>query len=142
MQQIKQEIENIYQDYKIFDIKVKKESEELKSKEDIFKKIVSGENLEDSADDLANFYKDSILKNSQLRMIFEQLMFLIETYIKYNDDLPDEIKDFYNQFLPYKTKKLYTVENEEIVVVDEEVLNSARKQLDNNPLIKMIASSK
>lgn len=142
MQQIKQEIENIYQDYKIFDIKVKKESEELKSKEDVFKKIVSGENLEDSADELVNFYKDSILKNSQLRMIFEQLMFLIETYIKYNDDLPDEIKDFYNQFLPYKTKKLYTVENEEIVVVDEEVLDSARKQLDNNPLIKMIASSK
>ena len=138
MTEIKQEIINLYQDYKILDSKVKKEAEELKSRENIFKKLFSGEKIEDDAEKLENFYKDSILKNGQLQVNFQQLLYLIKTYLKYSEDLPKEILDFYKNFNYFDYKPLFILENEELVVFDEDYLNSARKELDNHPLFKMI----
>lgn len=138
MTEIKQEIINLYQDYKILDSKVKKEAEELKSRENIFKKLFSGEKIEDDAEKLENFYKDSILKNGQLQVNFQQLIFLIKTYLKYSEDLPKEVLDFYKDFSNFGSKPLFVLENEELVVFDEDYLNSARKELDNHPLFKMI----
>lgn len=138
MTEIKQEIINLYQDYKILDSKVKKEAEELKSRENIFKKLFSGEKIEDDAEKLENFYKDSILKNGQLQVNFQQLIFLIKTYLKYSEDLPKEVLDFYKDFSSFGSKPLFVLENEEVVVFDEDYLNSARKELDNHPLFKMI----
>lgn len=138
MTEIKQEIINLYQDYKILDSKVKKEAEELKSRENVLKKFFSGEKIEDDAEKLENFYKDSILKNGQLQVNFQQLIFLIKTYLKYSEDLPKEILDFYKDFSNFGSKPLFVLENEELVVFDEDCLNSARKELDNHPLFKMI----
>lgn len=138
MTEIKQEIINLYQDYKIFDSKVKKENEELKSREGVLNKFFSGEKIEEEAEKLEIFYKDSILKNNQLQVNFQQLLYLIKTYLKYSEDLPKEVLDFYKNFNYFDHKPLFILENEEVTVFDEDYLNSERKELDNHPLFKMI----
>lgn len=135
---LKEKVISLYNDYINFDTILKETNKELQSKEKIFEKVVKGENIEENAEELMNFYKDNILKNSQLRMNFENLMFLISVYAETETDLPEDIVKFYNDYLPYKAKIMFQVEKGEISPTDLEVLEAQRKQLDNIPLIKLL----
>ena len=135
MQKLKEEIQDLYQNYIIFKIKLNKESDSAKDKESLLNKM-EGEQLE-------NIYKDLMLKAGQLNFNLQQLVILIETYIKLEDNnLPAEIKEFYKEVRSsYNTTPLFVLDNEEIVSTDEDYLNSARKELDNNQIIKMLSAS-
>lgn len=135
MQKLKEEIQDLYQNYKIFKIKLNKESDSAKDKESLLNKM-EGEQLE-------NIYKDLMLKAGQLNFNLQQLVILIETYIKLEDNnLPVEIKEFYKEVRSsYNTTPLFVLDNEEIVSTDEDYLNSSRKELDNNQIIKMLSAS-
>lgn len=135
MQKLKEEIQDLYQNYKIFEIKLNKESDSAKDKKSLLNKM-EGEQLK-------NAYKDLMLKAGQLNFNLQQLVILIETYIKLEDNnLPAEIKEFYKEVRSsYNTTPLFVLDNEEIVSTDEDYLNSARKELDNNQIIKMLSAS-
>ena len=92
---------------------------------------------------LKNAYKDLMLKAGQLNFNLQQLVILIETYIKLEDNnLPAEIKEFYKEVRSsYNTTPLFVLDNEEIVSTDEDYLNSSRKELDNSQIIKMLSAS-
>lgn len=135
MQKLKEEIQDLYQNYKIFEIKLNKESDSAKDKESLLNKM--------EEEQLKNAYKDLMLKAGQLNFNLQQLVILIETYIKLEDNnLPAEIKEFYKEVRSsYNTTPLFVLDNEEIVSTDEDYLNSARKELDNNQIIKMLSAS-
>jgi len=135
MQKLKEEIQELYQNYIIFKIKLNKESDSAKDKESLLNKM-EGEQLE-------NIYKDLMLKAGQLNFNLQQLVILIETYIKLEDNnLPAEIKEFYKEVRSsYNTTPLFVLDNEEIVSTDEDYLNSSRKELDNSQIIKMLSAS-
>jgi len=135
MQKLKEEIQELYQNYIIFKIKLNKESDSAKDKESLLNKM-KGEQLK-------NAYKDLMLKAGQLNFNLQQLVILIETYIKLEDNnLPAEIKEFYKEVRSsYNTTPLFVLDNEEIVSTDEDYLNSSRKELDNSQIIKMLSAS-
>ena len=134
MQKLKEEIQELYQNYIIFKIKLNKESDSAKDKESLLNKM-KGEQLK-------NAYKDLMLKAGQLNFNLQQLVILIETYIKLEDNnLPAEIKEFYKEVRSsYNTTPLFVLDNEEIVSTDEDYLNSSRKELDNSQIIKMLSA--
>lgn len=138
MLKIKEKIISLYNEYKIFDDLQRKENKELQSKEELFQKLMNGDNIEENADNLKNFYKDNIIKNSQVRMNFEHLMFLISVYSETESDLPEEIKKFYNDYLPVKTKEIFKIETDKVIVTDLEALENQRKALDNLPLMQIL----
>jgi hypothetical protein len=138
---MKERIINLYSDYLKFDAILKTENEKLKEKENLIESLIKGESIEEDSENLKNFYKDSILKNTQLRANFEFLMFLIQEYSALDlEELPKEIKEFYNISLPFKTKPLFKIENEELIVVDNEILRQSRTTLDNSGIFKLLAS--
>lgn len=136
MQKLKEEILNLYQDYKIFEKLLKKETESLKSREDIFNKLVTGDNIDADSEKLINFYKDNIIKVGQLHFNAQQLKQFIELYNKHSDDLPKEVLEQYEIFRQkYNTKPIFILDNEKIVATDEDYLELARKEIKTENIL-------
>ena len=135
---IKEKLVDSYNKYLEFDEIVKKKNEELKDRESNTKLMVSSLDDEDGIENLKNRYKDSLLYNSQLRMSFENMMYLISICFELGVEIPEDISKFYNEFLNFKTKPIFAVEKQELVTVDQEVLENCRKELDNHPAIAMM----
>lgn len=143
MNKFKEKIVKVYVDYKKFDEALKKEVENLTEKGNLFKKnsesVKDAEDMLSKGEELANLYTDTTIASSQLRMIFEHLIFLISLYNETNEEpLDEEIQKFYKDFYKYKTKNVFTIEKERLVPIDKELLDEARKQLKDSPIFKIL----
>lgn len=135
---IKEKLVDSYNRYLEFDTIVKKKNEEIKDREANTKLMVSSLDDENGMENLKNKYKDSLLYNAQLRMSFENLMYLISTCFELGVEIPEDISKFYNDSLNFKSKPIFAVEKQELIAVDQEVLENCRKELDNHPAIAMM----
>lgn len=138
MLQLKDKLQEEYNKYKEFDNLVRKNNEYLKNKDGIFKDVVSSLENDAEIEKLQNLYKDSLIYNSQLRMSFEHLMYLIAICHEMGMEIAEEIKKFYDDSLPYKSKSVFFVEHGEIKPIDQEVLDKARSQFNNSPIFKAV----
>jgi len=139
MSQFKDKLIELHAKYKEFDTLVQAKNEELKGKEGIFKNTVTSLDNDEEVEKFKNLYIDSMILNSQLRMHFENLMFFIASYYEIGeDDLPQDIKDFYNTSLRFKAKTIFAIEKGDFTPTDEELLAEARRQVLDSPLMKML----
>lgn len=141
MIEFKTVVESCYEDYIKFDNAVKKENQKFQDKGKFFKSEDKKgvDTLLEKGEDLKNLYVDTTIANSQLRMKFENLIFLIRLYLETGkEDLSEQINNFYKEFSKYKTKNVFTVEKEELVPTDEELLQEARRQVSESPLFKIL----
>ena len=119
---IKAEIERLYNEYKIFGENLKKEAEKIQKKQEILDELGTDE------EKLTNYFKDIVLKNGQFQYDTVKLLGVIETYLKYNNDLPTEIVELHEK---YKQKPVFVIEGLEIKPFSQEYLEVCRKQVDN-----------
>jgi hypothetical protein len=135
---IKDKLISAFDKYTEFDEIVKKKNEEIKDRNANVEAMVSSLEDEGGMENLKNKYKDSLLYNAQLRMSFENLMYLISLCFELGVEIPEDIKKFYDTSLNFKSKPIFAVEKQELVTIDQEVLDNCRKELDNHPAIAMM----
>lgn len=136
MVEFKQVVEDAFDKYIKFDNAVKKENEKLQELKSSIKDL-------DSAENLTNIMLNSIIANSQLKANFENLFYLINLFLENNnvEDLREDISKYHKYFAKFKTKNIFTVEKEELVAVDNEVLEKTKKEMSESQLFKIIQQS-
>jgi hypothetical protein len=134
MVEFKQVVEDAFDKYIKFDNAVKKENEKLQELKASIKDL-------DSAENLTNIMLNSIIANSQLKANFENLFYLINLFLENNnvEDSREDISKYYKDFAKFKTKNIFTVEKEELVAVDNEVLEKTKKEMSESQLFKIIS---
>ena len=139
MHKFKERVIEQYNRYKEFDAVVKTLNDKLKDKSTNFKDIVKSLEDENGIEEIKKMYSDSIIANAQLRLHFENLIFFIKTYLESGEeDLEEQILNFYNESIKYKSRVVFAVEKGVLVPTDEDLYEEARKSVNESPLMKMV----
>lgn len=114
-----------YSDY----LKINKHAENAVQKAKTVKNTLS-ELSEEAINQAMDIISESIILSNESKLRFENLIELINTYIEVEPTtLPTEIEEFYKFSLPYKVKRIYTVDKEEVIVADKQVFDEAKEIL-------------
>lgn len=125
MSRLKTQIEEYYNEYKKFEVLTESAVEKFKAVKSNFKDL-----SEESVEKTTNIMIDVQLTMAQSRMMFETLMNYIKLYLEVaEEELTEEMKTFYEKSKPFKSKKLFAIEKDQLIPTDEKLLEEARNQV-------------
>jgi DNA-directed RNA polymerase delta subunit len=137
MEQLKNKIEILYNDYTNFEKVVKEKNKVITEKQNSIKELLDGKSAEDIEDVLVHIYVDTILYNKDLQMLFFKLVTNIETYLEFSKEpLSEEVIEFYNSMKTWIPKKVFVLEKGDLVETEVGTLDKARKEFMESDFFK------
>lgn len=139
MENLKNKVVEIYSEYKDFEKIVQEKNKSISEKGTTIEDITKGKTPEELEDVLIHVYVDTILYNKDLQILFFKLITNIETYLEFsNEDLPEEILDFYKNMKNWAPKRVFVIEKNELVETEVGTLDKARKDFLESDFFKGI----
>ena len=137
MEQLKNKIEELYNEYATFEKVVKEKNKAITDKQNSVKDLLEGKSPEDIQDVLVHIYVDTILYNKDLQIAFFKLITNIETYLEFSkEQLSNEIMEFYNSMKTWSPKRVFVLEKGDLVETEPGTLDKARKDFMESDFFK------
>lgn len=137
MEQLKNKIEILYNDYTSFEKVVKEKNRIVTEKQNSIKELLDGKSPEDMENVLVHIYVDTILYNKDLQILFFKLITNIETYLEFSKEpLNEEIIEFYNTMKTWSPKRVFVLEKGDLVETEPGTLEKARKEFMESDFFK------
>jgi hypothetical protein len=137
MEQLKNKIEILYNDYTSFEKVVKEKNRIVTEKQSSIKDLLEGKSAEDMENVLVHIYVDTILYNKDLQILFFKFITNIETYLEFSKEpLNEEITEFYNTMKTWSPKRVFVLEKGDLVETEPGTLENARKEFMESDFFK------
>lgn len=137
MEQLKNKIEILYNDYISFEKVVKEKNRIVTEKQSSIKDLLEGKSAEDMENVLVHIYVDTILYNKDLQILYFKFITNIETYLEFcKEPLSEEIIEFYNTMKNWYPKRIFVLEKGDLVETEPGTLEKAREEFMESDFFK------
>lgn len=137
MENLKNKIIQLFNEYKEVEVIVNEKNKLISEKGSTIQELIKNKSIEQLENVLVHVYVDTILYNKDLQILFFRLITNIETYLEFSkEDLPKKILDFYNEMKTWSPKRIFVIEKGELVETETGVLESSRKEFLESDFFK------
>lgn len=137
MENLKNKIVSLYDEYQEFDKIVKEKNKLISEKNTSIQELIKGKSIEEMEHLLTHVYVDTILYNKDLQILFFKLITTIETYLEFSkESLPDNILEFYSNMKTWSPKRVFMIEKGDLVETETGTLDKARKEFLESDFFK------